>query len=143
MKMGINKFYYLIIILNVFTIKCAGQNETLLPWLNESMEFKIVLISSQYDLENMIMTPSKYVFDMELSASQIDSIRVVTYKEWMFLLEDIERYFLVNVLLNFLFEKDIYFSTIKERREWFFNNEDEEIDEWKFILTENFPLRFD
>lgn len=142
------KLFFLLILISFLGLKpnnSSAQNEVLLPWLTDSFEFAIACESAQYDFEKETMTPGKNIFYMKLTSSQMQDMKKLTFEEWENLLNEEERSYLITVLLNHIYERDISPSyLIRQRKEWFDNksNQEKELMYWLSFLKHNMPISF-
>jgi hypothetical protein len=129
----------LLVITTAFSIELETESP-ILPWLNSQYEYEIVFISAQYDLEKMEMTPHKYTFYLNLTSKQIEDIKSLSYKEWIYLLEDNERGYITSVLLTFLYQVHLAFLTKEENELRFDKFKRDEIEYWSEMLENNFQV---
>ncbi|MFK7775334.1 MAG: hypothetical protein AB8F94_24555 [Saprospiraceae bacterium] len=124
----------------IFLLSIQLKSQDVLPWLNDSLEINLSRVSAEYNFEDSTFIPSKLIFDINLRDTQITDVESLTYEKWIYLLEDLERGFLIYVLLNSIFEKDIHAWSRKEAQEDYESAKEKEIGWWKLFLSENIPI---
>ena len=105
---------------------------------NDSVDYLIEYVSIELDEEeDNVITPSKYVVVIDLTETQKEGIKKLSYKDWERLLTDINTDFVSNLLLYSLFERDATLLDGLNRDEWLKCCKSDDIHYWLKFLTQN------
>ena len=107
-------------------------------WIkNKKINYSIVFIGADLDLDKNSIKPSKYIVLIDFSKRQKKYLKSLSIKEWECLLKCEKTNFSTNLILYSIFEKGASLLLDTDKNEW--NNccQDDDIEYWIDYLSNN------
>lgn len=106
-------------------------------WIkNIKINYSIVFIGADLDLDNNSIKPSKYIVLIDFSKRQKKYLKSLSIKEWECLLKCEKTNFSTNLILYSIFEKDVLLLNM-DKKEWNDCCQDDDIEYWTDYLSNN------